>query len=179
MRRLVALIAALGVAMACFAATRAGGGLWLDVPYVRQPKAGCGAACIAMVIAYWRRNDPRFHAQPPDVGAIQHALYLPRVRGIAAADMESYLRRHGMRVFAFRGDWNLLREHLLQGRPLIVCLREGSDLHYVVVAGLDAANNVILVNDPAARKLEPLSRSAFERKWRARNDWTLLALPQP
>jgi ABC-type bacteriocin/lantibiotic exporter with double-glycine peptidase domain len=65
------------------------------------------------------------------------------------------------------------------GRPLIVCLREGSELHYVVVAGLDPARNRVWVDDPAGRKLATLDRATFEKKWSAEDDWTLLALPQP
>ena len=31
-------------------------GVWLDVPFVRQEKNGCGAASIAMVMQYWQRQ---------------------------------------------------------------------------------------------------------------------------
>ena len=29
-------------------------GVWLDVPFVKQEKDGCGAASIAMVMQYWQ-----------------------------------------------------------------------------------------------------------------------------
>lgn len=154
-------------------------GLWLDVPYVRQPPQGCGAASIAMILRYWTLKDPLYKCSLPSVRAIQRALYSPAAQGIYAKDMERYLRGKGMRVIAFEGDWNLLREHLAKGRPLIVCLREGRWLHYVVVVGLDPAKNAVLVNDPAGQRLEPLRRKAFETKWRAEGNWTLLALPEP
>lgn len=154
-------------------------GLWLDVPYVRQPPEGCGAACIAMVLRYWTLKDPQYRCSLPSVESIQRALYSPAAHGIYAKDVERYLRGKGMRVIAFRCDWSLLREHLAKGRPLIVCLREGRWLHYVVVVGLDPAKNAVLVNDPAGRRLEPIRRTVFETKWRAESNWTLLALPEP
>ena len=31
-------------------------GVWLDVPFVKQEKNGCGAASIAMVMQFWQRQ---------------------------------------------------------------------------------------------------------------------------
>jgi ABC-type bacteriocin/lantibiotic exporter with double-glycine peptidase domain len=149
------------------------GAVWLDVPFVKQEKNGCGAAAIAMLLRYWARADadPRW---------IQQALYSQDVRGIRGADVERYFREHGFRVFAFQGEWSDLEQHLAKGRPLLVCLNEGrgSALHYVVVAGLDAGQNLVLINDPARRKLLKVERSIFEKGWSATNYWTLLAVPQ-
>ncbi len=50
-------------------------------------------------------------------------------------------------------------------------------LHYVVVAGLDAEQGLVLMNDPAQRKLLKQDRASFEREWTAAGKWTLLALP--
>ena len=155
------------------------GGIYLNVPYVRQPKDGCGAACISMILQYWSRRDPKLPRIWPSVDSIQHALYHPKARGIFASSMEDYFRRQGWRVFAFHGDWNLLEEHLSKGRPLVICLREGSTLHYVVVIGMEPEKKAILVNDPAGGKFDVLRREVFEKKWSAENNWTLLALPQP
>jgi len=52
-------------------------------------------------------------------------------------------------------------------------------LHYVVIAGLDWEQGLVMVNDPAQRKLLKQDRSSFEREWSAAGKWTLLALPQP
>lgn len=175
-RRWLALITlAVAVAWPVIAATPSG--IWLDVPYVRQPREGCGAACIAMVMEYWALKDPAYRRAAPGVEAIQHTLFSPAAHGIFASAMERYLRSQGMRVYPFSGSWSVLRDHLLKGRPLIVCLREGGLQHYVVVAGI--TKDAVLVNDPAGEKLEPVRRSAFERKWASQNDWTLLAVPEP
>src|ERR1043165_5812507 len=31
-------------------------GVWLDVPFIKQEKDGCGAASIAMVMQYWLKT---------------------------------------------------------------------------------------------------------------------------
>jgi uncharacterized protein YvpB len=38
-------------------------------------------------------------------------------------------------------------------------------LHYVVVAGLDEKRELVLLNDPAQRKLLKEDRSEFEQEW--------------
>ena len=154
-------------------------GVWLDVPFVRQEKDGCGAASIAMVMQYWQHQ--RSEPASPDADAIQiqHLLYSTKARGIYASDMERYFRDKGFRTFTIRGEWEDLKQHLDKGRPLIVALRpEGRSvpLHYVVMTGLD--QQVVMVNDPAQRKLLKQDRSSFERQWSAADRWTLLALPQ-
>ena len=150
---------------------------WLDVPFVKQERNGYGAASIAMVMQYWQRRA----GQPDRVDAaeIQRALYSPQARGIHAADLERYLNEHGYRTFAFQGTWQDLEQQLAKGRPSIVALKVGrDDLHYVVVAGLDSGQNVLLKNDPAERKLLKQSRASFEKEWKAAASWMLLAVPQ-
>ena len=157
-------------------------GVWLNVPFIRQPRNGCGAASLAMVMQYWNRQQPGQPAQAdqpaPGVDEIDHALYSPGARGIYASDMERYLRQHGFRTFVIRGEWSDLRQHLEKGRPLIVALRSGDNFHYVVVTGLDRREQVVLKNDPAERKLLKQHRSDFEREWKAAGNWTLLAVPE-
>ena len=160
----------------------AGPGIWLNVPFVRQQAKGCGSACIAMVMQYWLKNKDA--GIPPAARArrIQHILYRPQAEGIYASDMERYFRQNGFRVFAFRGTSEDLRHHLAQGRPLIVCLKDSGKsgpLHYVVVVGLDGQEGVVLLNDPAQRKLLKMDRADFEKRWRPMDNWTLLAVPGP
>jgi ABC-type bacteriocin/lantibiotic exporter with double-glycine peptidase domain len=152
---------------------------WLDVPFVKQEKGGCGAASIAMVMQYWQRQQNEPASQDSDVSQIQRALYSPRARGIYASDMERYFEENGFRTFTIRGEWEDLEQQLDKGRPLIVALKPGGgSLHYVVVAGLDGERALVMVNDPAQRKLLKEERSSFEREWSAAGKWTLLALPQ-
>jgi ABC-type bacteriocin/lantibiotic exporter with double-glycine peptidase domain len=154
-------------------------GVWLDVPFVKQERNGCGAASMAMVMQYWLQQQGRA-SDMADADFIQRALYSRHAQGIYASDIEQYLQQHGFWTFAFHGEWETLRHHLEKGRPLIVALRPGGDaaLHYVVVAGLDWDKELVIVNDPAARKLIKEERPKFEAAWKATANWTLLAVPQ-
>ena len=176
---LVAASAAFLVTMATSLGAAAPG-LWLNVPFVRQRADGCGAACISMVMQYWSKDSAA--ARAADVGRIQQALYRKQAKGIYASDMERYFRQNGFAAFAFRGTPEDLQHHLAKGRPLIVCLQDSGKsgpLHYVVVVGLESQDRVILVNDPAQRKLLKMDLSDFETRWRPMHNWTLLALPEP
>src|SRR6476659_8974713 len=86
-------------------------GVWLDVPFIKQEKNGCGAASIAMVMQYWHRQQPGQSAIPT-AEEIQRALYSRQARGIYASEMERYLQQHGFRMFAIRGEWTDLQQHL-------------------------------------------------------------------
>ncbi len=155
-------------------------GVWLDVPFVKQEKDGCGAASIAMVMQYWEQHQGQAISADSDATQIQRALYSPKAHGIYASDMERYFGEKGYRTFTIRGEWEDLQQHLDKGRPLIVALKTagGAPLHYVVVTGLDQVQGIVLLNDPAQRKLLKQDRAAFEREWSAAGQWTLLALPQ-
>ncbi len=153
-------------------------GVWLDVPFVKQEKNGCGAASLAMVMQYWQAQRGQPANDASDASQIQRTLYSAKAHGIYAPDMEHYLQEKGFRTFTIRGEWEDLKQHLGKGRPLIVALKpvSGGALHYVVVAGVGP--EMVLVNDPAQRKLLPQDQSSFEREWSATGNWTLLALPQ-
>ena len=176
-RVLIIVVLLLWISSALLAA--APSDMWLDVPFVKQARNGCGAASISMVMQYWqqqgRSEDP--NAEAP---RIQGTLYSDAAHGIYASGMEAYFQRNGYRVFAFRGEWRDLEEHLKKGRPLIVALKPGPalPLHYVVVAGMDQGRQLVLLNDPAERKLLKEERSRFEQEWNAAGAWTLLALPE-
>lgn len=155
-------------------------GLWLDVPFIPQEKNGCGSASIAMVMQYWAQQQKRPLDASADPSEIQRRLYSKQGRGIYASGMEKYFEAHGFRAYVFHGEWPDLQQHLEKGRPLIVALKPqqtGGPLHYIVVAGLDTEQGLVLVNDPAQRKLLKQDRSSFEREWSATGKWTLLALP--
>lgn len=155
--------------------------VWLDVPFVKQQRDGCGTASIAMVMQYWLRHDRQPVRASAQSAQIEAVLGSPGAHGIYATDMVRYFEQHGFRAFALAGKWDDLEEQLAKGRPLIAALRpEGNGmLHYVVVAGVDDGEQIVLVNDPAQRKLLKQDRARFEREWRATGDWMLLAVPAP
>lgn len=176
MKKLLLWLCLLGETLAA-----AQSGVWLDVPFVKQEKDGCGAASIAMVMQYWLKQQEK----PADAIApeeIQRVLYSREAHGIRASDMEKYFQDHGFRAFAFQGTKEDLKKHLEKGRPLIVALKPAagsSENHYVVITGLDWQNDIVMMNDPAQRKLLKQDWPSFEKQWSAMGKWTLLAVPQP
>ena len=153
--------------------------IWLDVPFVKQTRDGCGAASIAMVVQYWSNHGDRNSSESAsDPDAIFHRLYSPEARGIYASKLEGYLQQNGFRTFSISGQWDDLKQHLQKGRPLIVALKPSSGpLHYVVVAGVDEREAIVMLNDPAQRKLLKSGRAEFEKQWSGTHNWMLLAVP--
>jgi ABC-type bacteriocin/lantibiotic exporter with double-glycine peptidase domain len=154
-------------------------GVWIDVPFVHQPREGCGAATLSMVMQYWAQQQGRPAGAASDVATIQRQLYVPSEHGIPASSMAAYLREHGFDVFALSGRWSDLETQLRKGRPLIVALRPAGqrELHYVVVDGIDPRRGLVMMNDPAERKLLSQERAGFEKDWSATGEWMLLAVP--
>ncbi len=151
--------------------------IWLDVPYVRQSRNGCGSACISMIIQYWDNKTSAASSIRENETQIFRRLYSGERKGIAASAIESYLSQQGFKVFAFNGAWPDLERHISMGRPLIVCLKKGNASHYIVVAGIDSELGIVLANDPAGRKLQKVKRKQFEKEWSESDGWTLLAMP--
>ena len=149
------------------------------MPFVPQKGEGCGAASIAMVMQYWERHQGTAPDPAADYGPIEKALYSADAHGIYSSAMQRYFADHGFRAFAFSGRWSDLGEHLAKGRPLIAALKpgSGSPLHYVVLVGIDPSEDVVLLNDPAQRKLLKEDQAQFEKEWKAAGHWTLLAVP--
>ena len=175
--KVILLLTALyGVAPGGIAFAAAPLNIWLDVPFVKQQKNACGEASIAMVMQYWQHQQGHAAVDP-----VQVLRTLPPGRhGVGAAEMLSYFQQHGYRAFAYAGEWADLEHQLSKGRPLIAALKPdgGEDLHYVVVAGVDEPEQVVLLNDSAQRKLLKEDRRQFEREWKAVGNWTLLACPR-
>ena len=181
LRCCLSFLVAAGVVGGCALLAAETANLWLDVPFVPQTRDGCGAASIAMVMQYWEHLQSR--PAPPEAQPAQvfRALYSEAAHGIYASAMVNYFEMHGYRAFAFPANWVDIERQLHYGRPLIVALKpeSGSSLHYVVIAGLDEPQHIILVNDPAQRKLLKDDQTQFEREWKAAGNWALLAVPAP
>jgi ABC-type bacteriocin/lantibiotic exporter with double-glycine peptidase domain len=155
-------------------------GVWLDVPFIKQTAEGCGSASIAMLLQYWSAHGSAVAPGRDDAAAIQKLLYSRKGHGIFASDLEQYLTQSGFRVFTLRGEWTDLRQHLTQGRPLIISIEPATahaPLHYVVVTGMDWRRDAVFVNDPARGKLLRIERPEFEKEWLAARNWMLLAVP--
>lgn len=154
---------------------------WVNVPFVAQTKDGCGSASIAMLMRYWDAQQHQAVTQAADPQHVQALLFSPKAHGIYAGRMQQYLSTHGYLAFAFAGTWRDIDHNLRLGRPLIVGLAASGahgPLHYVVVVGVDPAQEYVYLNDPAQQKMLRISREGFEREWKGTDNWTLLAVPQ-
>lgn len=165
------------LAVICFAALAENTG-WIDVPFVRQVRAGCGPAAVAMVMQYWVRETPGLEAAAAGAEHIDKALPAG-ANGTFGKDLKEYLEAHGFSAYVFDGEMADLRNHLAKGRPVIVCLGlKGPDAppHYVVVVGIGEGE--VLLNDPARGKLVREKTADFLRAWKATENWALLAVPR-
>lgn len=155
---------------------------WINVPFFQQTTDGCGSASIAMVMAYWNRQEHQPAASDPDPLKIQAKLFSPSAKGIYASRMRDYFLHSGYRAFSFSGRWSDLQHEVALGRPVIVALKQSGPfgpLHYVVVVGIDQARGNIFVNDPARQKMLRMSRQGFGSEWKGAGNWMLLAVPRP
>lgn len=134
-----------------------------------------------MVMEYWARQEHRPAASDSQVASIQRRIFSPKQHGATPEAIENYFHSHGYLAFGVNGTWSDLQQQLSRGRPLIVALRPPgeSQLHYVVIAGIDPARQLVMMNDPAQRKLLTQERQGFEKDWSATHDWMLLAVPDP
>ncbi len=129
-----------------------------------------------MVLQYWQSRART--GSVPSFSEIASALHSPESKGVLGSQIKRYLTSLDYRVFIFKGQWGDIKNHVSKGRPLIVALGNPHDLdHYVVVAGWDSDEHVVLVNDPARRKLLKLDQVRFMSSWSQTSCWTLLALP--
>lgn len=154
------------------------GAEWLDVPFIRQTKAGCGAAAVAMLVEYWAREYPKLSAAAADSERINELLPAS-AKGIKGRELKRYLEDRGFSAYVFDGELKDLRQHFEKGRPVVVCLGlKGSSapLHYAVVVGIDS--DAVWLNDSARGKLVREEIARFERAWRVTGNWALLAVPR-
>jgi hypothetical protein len=108
-------------------------------------------------------------------------LYSKEAGGIRANELQGYFAENGFQTFVFSGNWTDIQEHIEKGRPLIAALetREtAGKFHYLVVVGFDREQKIIFVNDPSERKLLKMTMDDFEKRRRATENWTLLAVPK-
>ena len=152
---------------------------YLDVPYVRQVKAGCGAAAIAMVVQYWARQNPDLKDAAAETANIDELLPASR-RGIRGSALQDYLAKRGFAAYVIDGEMKDLRHHFEKGRPVVVCLGLSGakgPLHYAVVVGID--DESVWLNDSARGKLVRDDLDRFEKAWKVSENWALLAVPRP
>ena len=117
-----------------------------DVPYVAQRgESECGAAAIAMIVAYWTKRTPE---------SIVAAFRPVPERGLAAVRLRDYARAQGLASFVIAGTLDDLQRELEAGRPVIVGLTKPMSKdkvidHYEVVVGLHRGRRLVVTLDPS------------------------------
>ena len=75
------------LSLGCLLCTAAPPPIWIDVPFVKQERNGCGAASVAMVMQYWQRHQGTAADKAADASDIQRVLYSEKGHGIYASDL--------------------------------------------------------------------------------------------
>jgi ABC-type bacteriocin/lantibiotic exporter with double-glycine peptidase domain len=148
----------------------------LDLPLVRQDELyDCGLVAMSALCQYW--NVPIPPEQRADL-----AKRAADEKGLSGGELRQALESDGMEVFLFhgtldRGDTGLYG-HLDAGRPLLVMVSPGGDMHhYCLVLGYDEPKKNVVLLDPArGQVIRPIA--AFERGWESCQRFTLLATPR-
>ena len=131
------------------------------VPLARQEsEAGCGAAAIAMVVAYWTGADPE--------GLVAKLGEVPD-RGLSAGHLRAFARAHHLAAFLVEADLADLQHELARGRPVLVGLakrqRRGVLTHYEVVVAVHPRARRVVTLDPG-RGWRENSFAGFLAEWR-------------
>lgn len=153
------------------------GSVCLDVPLVRQPDSStCGLCAAEMLSKYYRvplADDDRELVRRRAV----------EEQGTTARLLKEVLERAGFRVLIFRGESlddetpTAVAYHLRKKRPLVVMVSpDGRRDHYMVVSGRDAANDMIVFEDPGRGRVM-CHGPAFRKMWERSDCLVLLAVP--
>jgi ABC-type bacteriocin/lantibiotic exporter with double-glycine peptidase domain len=132
-----------------------------NVPLVlQQEHEDCGAAALAMMLAYWR--------EPTSLAEIESACPPVPDRGIKAGALRDFARQKGLRAFLFHGEMADLEREISRRRPVMVGLVKpyviGAFTHYEVVVAIHPDRSLIVTLDPA-RGWRQNSFESFLEEW--------------
>ncbi|MDO4483221.1 MAG: C39 family peptidase [Clostridia bacterium] len=132
----------------------------VQVVWRGEPKSvatsGCGAACTAMIIAYYNNvlwNGEKEAPDPKEIfqQEIENGGF--RGNGLSHTSLRKILHRYGI-----QSKWRMLNRQaiiriLQEGRPIVVHVGKGyftNNVHYVLLAGLTDDQELIVI-DPNSR----------------------------
>lgn len=93
---------------------------------------------------------------------------------ISANSITNVLEQHGYQAKAYHGNIDTLKQHLIEGNPIIVFIRIPKDTHYAVVVGYDEQCIYLVdsleenANAQDTRYNRVLTKEAFENVWKTR-----------
>jgi hypothetical protein len=142
----------------------------LDVPYLPQSEALCGAAAIAMVMRFFGATDVYAETFSD--------LVDPDAAGIRGRDLLAALEARGWQAQSFRGDASIVRAHLDARRPVVALIQDRPGrFHYVVIVGWSSGR--VIVHDPARAPFRILDEKPFTDAWAQSGFWTLVVAAPP
>jgi hypothetical protein len=104
------------------------------------------------------------------------ALVAPGEAGIRTGDLVTAVEGHGWTALPLPGSATDVRDHLAEGRPIIVMIQTGSgSYHYVVLVGWN--NGWVILHDPNVAPFRAIREREFDTAWSGSGNWALLILP--
>jgi tetratricopeptide (TPR) repeat protein len=108
------------------------------------------------------------------------------IRGTSNSSMIFFPEQYGLRAFSFTGDFKLLQKLLSNKIPVIVLqdFKKGFKLgHFRVVIGMELEKKLILVKDPAKKKIQKMKWDKFQALWERGNSinnnrWAMIVIPE-
>jgi predicted double-glycine peptidase len=125
-------------------------------PYEQKLSDMCGPAALKMVLDF-------FGLEKTERELIK-ACRASHKDGTEAENIVKAVEKYGMRgVIKNFADFDDIKKHLSQSRPIIVNWFSKDDGHYSVVVGLDRQN--IFLQDPEIGGIRKMKRQDFFRIW--------------
>ena len=93
---------------------------------------------------------------------------------VSANSITNVLEQHGYSAKAYHGNIDTLKQHLVEGNPIIVFIRIPKDTHYAVVVGYDEQYIYLIdsieenANAQDTRYNRVLTKESFEDVWKTR-----------
>ena len=152
--------------------------IYLDVPFVGQSsQKDCGAAALSAVGQYWD-----FDMTPRAI--LRKYPLKPDASGYSMGELKRIAQKEGLAAFVVSGQFSLIEEQILSGRPLIVPLKIDTIPmiikpvdHYVIVVGMSKARSTVILMDPQ-KGIITLKRMDFLKAWSAKEKAILIAAPR-
>ena len=108
---------------------------------------GCGPTSSAMVISYLK-NDPSI--TPAKIAEESDRNGYSSSEGTSWGFYPYIARKYGLKAVQMDANYNIIKENLKKGNPIVISVRPGEFTHtghVMVISGIDSNGNII-INDP-------------------------------
>ncbi|MFH0838837.1 MAG: PA2778 family cysteine peptidase [Candidatus Omnitrophota bacterium] len=142
-----------------------------NVPFVRQNYFYCGPASLESVLKFWG-ND----ISQEEIGK---RVYFGKTKGTFNFEMDAFCREEGFFTKSYCGTAEDIAWYIQKGIPVVVLQKRGgllSDYHYMVLIGINKAENFIIAHD-GFKSNAILPMNVFAKNWKHCNNWMLVIAP--